>query len=103
MSAIDLVLLTLIPLALLAVLVWGLWRVFYADVRDAEVAEGRESTPATQHVHIAGYFESVWSAVRGRAPRALCGTSLEARPGEAELGADAPTCPDCLIRSGGRS
>lgn len=48
-------------------------------------------------LHTVSYWQGVWSAIRGRAPRALCGVSLEGRPGDVDR-ADAPPCPDCEAR-----
>jgi hypothetical protein len=82
-----------IVLALLGVLAWGLWRVFRADVREADA-----TTAGAGYIHIAGYVQSVWSALLGAAPRARCGASLAADPGDPELGPGAPMCPACASR-----
>lgn len=60
-------------------------------------ADYRE-TPDGAFNHIAGRWQDVLSRLRIKVPRALCGVSLAAGPGEPDLGPDAPACPECRWR-----
>jgi hypothetical protein len=53
--------------------------------------------PGQEFTHIVGNFQHFLDRARIRIPRALCGASLVAEPGEPDLGPDAPVCPDCRL------
>jgi len=63
--------------------------------REAE-AETDQQVPGGAYIHVTGWWQGLLESLRIKVPRALCGESLIAQPGEPELGPDAPVCPACL-------
>ena len=68
-----------------------------ALLREAGYNAGYPNT-APRVLHRVSWWQEVWSAATGRAPKARCGTRLSLQAGDPPVRLSSPDCPDCPPR-----